>query len=201
METRQNSGDAVRDLKATVAERLHWSYANLGMAEKAVHDGAASYSKQHFIIRARLYAGLMKGTMSPRSLMRDQKIRMKLPQECVYCGGTQGLSIDHVVPTHRGGEDSGDNAVWACRSCNSSKSDRDIFAWWFESRPGFPPLFVVRVYLKQAIAYAIQHNLMAQPWADVPTAPFSFHTIPTEFPGPLSLVFTPHHARIANLDA
>lgn len=201
METQQNSGVSTKDLKSTVAERLYWSYANLGMAEKAVHDGDASYSKQHFIIRARLYSGFMKGTMSPRSLMRDQKIRMKLPQACVYCGVKQGLSIDHVVPTHRGGEDSGDNAVWACRSCNSSKSDRDIFSWWFESRPGFPPLFVIRVYLKQAIAYAIAHHLLAERWADIPSSPFSFQTIPTEYPEPRSLVFTPYHARIANSDA
>ena len=75
-------------LKATVAERLYWSYANLAMAEMAVHDHDAKYSRKHFMIRARLYSGLTKGTMSPRSLMRDQRIRMKLAQECVYCGDT-----------------------------------------------------------------------------------------------------------------
>ena len=184
-------------LKTTVAQRLYWSYANLAMAEMAVHDHDAKYSRKHFMIRARLYSGLTKGTMSPRSLMRDQRIRMQLPQECVYCGSTNLLSIDHIVPTNRGGADSGDNAVWACRKCNSSKSDRDLFAWWSECRTGFPPLFVVRVYLKQAIAYCIAQQLMDHPWTEFMQHPFSFVHIPTNYPEPETLIFSPFHARTA----
>jgi len=185
-------------LKATVAERLYWSYANLAMAEMAVHDRDPKYSRKHFMIRARLYSGLTKGTMSPRSLMRDQRIRMRLPQECVYCGGTNFLAIDHIVPTNRGGADTGDNVVWACRKCNSSKSDRDLFAWWFECRTGFPPLFVVRIYLKQAIAYCVAQKLMDHLWADVPQHPFSFDHIPTSYPEPETLTFSPFHDRKAS---
>jgi len=147
------------------------------------------------MIRARLYAGLTKGTMSPRSLMRDQRIRMKLPQECVYCGDTQNLAVDHIVPTNRGGEDTGDNAVWACRKCNSSKSDRDIFKWWFEYRTGFPPLFVIRIYLKQAIEYCIANHLMDRLWGELHDKPFSFEHIPTDYPQPKTLIFSPFHAR------
>src|SRR5688572_20627157 len=113
--------------KITVAERLFWCYANLAMAEVAVHEKCASYGRKHFMVRARLYKGLRTGAMSPRSLMRDQAIRLKLPQECVYCGATGYLCIDHIVPSNRGGDDIGDNAIWACRKCNSSKSDRDLF--------------------------------------------------------------------------
>ena len=182
-------------LKATVAERLFWSYANLAMAEVAVHDKDSAYSRKHFMIRARLYAGLTKATMSPRSLMRDQRIRMTLPQECVYCGDTRNLAIDHIVPTNRGGADCGDNAVWACRKCNSSKSDRDLFQWWFGCRTGFPPLFVVRIYLKQAIAYFTARQLMNHFWAELQDQPFSFEHIPTSYPPPNTLVFSPAHAR------
>jgi len=182
-------------LKSTVAERLYWSYANLAMAEMAVHNQDAKYSRKHFMIRARLYSGLIKGTMSPRSLMRDQRIRMQLPQECVYCGDGKQLSIDHIVPVNRGGADTGDNAVWACRTCNSSKSDRDLFAWWAGRHHGLPPLFVVRVYLKQAIAYCIAAQLMEYPWESVTHGPFSFSDIPMEYPEPKELAFTPFHSR------
>jgi hypothetical protein len=183
------------DQKPTIAERLYWSYANLAMAEKAVQDCDEKFSRTHFMIRARLYAGLMNGTMSPQSLMRDQRIRMQLPQECVYCGNDTNLSIDHIVPANRGGSDSGDNAVWACRSCNSSKSDRDLFEWWFASRTGFPPLFVVRVYLKQAIAYCLTNNQMSLNWAEVVQHPFCLASVPTKYPTPSTLSFTPFHAR------
>jgi hypothetical protein len=178
-----------------VSELLYWSYANLAMAEKAVHDRDQKYSRIHFMIRARLLNGLTKGTMSPRSFMLDQRIRMSLPQECVYCGSVDYLSIDHIVPTNRGGADTGDNAIWACRRCNSSKSDRDLFAWWFTYRQDFPPLFVVRIYLKQAIEYFLSRDLMDSPINEVQEHPFSLEDIPQTFPPPESLSFSPFHAR------
>ena len=173
-----------------VSELLYWSYANLAMAEKAVHDGDSKYSTLHYMIRARLFSGLATGKMSPRSLMLDQRIRMKMPQACVYCGSESHLSIDHIVPTNRGGSDSGDNAIWACRRCNSSKSDRDLFDWWFNYREGFPPLFVVRIYLKQAIDYFLTNSLMDEPIENVIGHPFLIEKVPTSYPSPGSLRFT-----------
>lgn len=181
--------------KVTIAELLFWSYANLAMAEMAVHNRDLKYSQKHYMVRARLYSGLIKGTMSPRSLMRDQRIRMTLPQECIYCGATNSLSIDHVISTHLGGADTGDNAVWACRRCNSSESGRDLFAWWFECCTGFPPLFVIRIYLTQAIAYCIDRELVNLKWAEVSDQPFSFRQVPTKYPDPPTLTFSPYHSR------
>lgn len=43
---------------------------------------------------------------------------------CRYCGSTERLSIDHVVPRCRGGGDDEANLVVACRSCNSRKGGR-----------------------------------------------------------------------------
>jgi len=179
----------------TVGRRLFESYANLAMAEMAVHDGDAQYSKRHYMIRARLLAGLTKGTMAPRSLMLDQRIRMRLPQECIYCGAVDNLSIDHVIATDRGGMDSGDNAVWACRTCNSSKGNRDLFEWWIQMRRGFPPLFVIRIYLKQAICYCHTNGLMDRAISEVGKVPFAFEAIPVKFPAPGALIFSPSHAR------
>jgi hypothetical protein len=179
----------------TIGEQLHWCYANLGMAEFAVHQGDKAYTSKHFALRNRLHSGLKRGTMAPRSLMRDQKIRMKLPQECIYCGSTLALAIDHVIPTNRGGADSGDNAVWSCRSCNSSKADRDLFAWWSACRDNFPPLFAVRVYLKQAIQYFTHNSLMGHARSDAPDSPFSLKDLPSQFPEPDKLIFSPFHAR------
>ena len=47
--------------------------------------------------------------------------------ECQYCGarpGTKGLSLDHVVPRSRGGNDCWANLVICCRRCNLRKRDR-----------------------------------------------------------------------------
>lgn len=48
---------------------------------------------------------------------------------CVYCGATEKLSLDHVHPVSRGGDNSIDNLVTACRSCNSSKGAKDKEEW------------------------------------------------------------------------
>ena len=48
---------------------------------------------------------------------------------CQYCGSTERLSLDHVVPWSRGGKDSVQNLVTACRSCNSKKNARTPEEW------------------------------------------------------------------------
>lgn len=185
-----------KEKRVTVRERLFWAYANLAMADMAVGRGEKKFKTLHYMVRARLNRGLLNGTMSPRTMMKDQKVRMKLPMECVYCGDGEKLSIDHIVPINRGGSDIGDNVVWACRSCNSSKSNSDFFKWWFSKRDGFPPLFVVRVYLKQAILYFTEHNRLDENWLVVTETPFDLASIPEEFPSPDHMRFTFYHERI-----
>lgn len=48
--------------------------------------------------------------------------------ECVYCGASRkrDLTIDHVVPKSKGGKDSWENLVTACKSCNHMKSDLSL---------------------------------------------------------------------------
>lgn len=44
---------------------------------------------------------------------------------CMYCGDrypTRGLSRDHIIPLSRGGRDSWNNVVSACKRCNNRKA-------------------------------------------------------------------------------
>lgn len=43
---------------------------------------------------------------------------------CVYCGGDDYLTIDHIIPLKLGGNDEFENLTVACRSCNSKKNAR-----------------------------------------------------------------------------
>ena len=43
---------------------------------------------------------------------------------CAYCGAKERLTIDHIHPTSRGGEDTWENLVTACCKCNSMKGNR-----------------------------------------------------------------------------
>lgn len=46
---------------------------------------------------------------------------------CYYCGTddpTEVMTADHITPRSKGGTDTLDNLVCACRPCNSSKGNR-----------------------------------------------------------------------------
>lgn len=50
-------------------------------------------------------------------------------QPCVYCGATERIEIDHVIPLCRGGAHEPENLAPACKSCNCSKGRRLLSEW------------------------------------------------------------------------
>ena len=170
----------------TISELLHCSYANLAMAHAAVTEKVQTYGRLQFMIRARLYAGLNKGTMKIGPLAEDERLKMVLPRACCYCGARERLSVDHLIPTMRGGENVGDNLVWACRSCNSSKCAHDALEW-LNTRKQFPPLLLLRRYLKLAVEFSHERNIMNTPLGEAPELPFVLAAVPVSFPPPSQL--------------
>ena len=61
---------------------------------------------------------------------------------CAYCGDVAN-EVDHVVPLVKGGEDSLDNCVAACRTCNIKKKDKDVSV--FLAQPSTPPAFPFQI--------------------------------------------------------
>jgi len=178
-------GSRVNREYKTIKEVLFWSYANLSMACKAVDDGAQRYTNIHYSIRERLFKGLMTGDMNTRSMFYDEKIKLQSDRCCVYCGKTRNLQLDHIIPKNKGGKDAGENLVLACRSCNASKNDTDLIEW-FSKKGEFPPLDILRNYMKLVIQYCSENNMMD---AEVSEShklniPFSIEFIPLEFPQP-----------------
>lgn len=58
-----------------------------------------------------------------RLTRRDVFLRDKF--KCQYCGQhTRDLTLDHVLPRHRGGPHAWDNVVAACKACNHRKAGR-----------------------------------------------------------------------------
>ncbi|MDQ2953029.1 MAG: HNH endonuclease, partial [Chloroflexota bacterium] len=46
---------------------------------------------------------------------------------CQYCGKRgNDLTLDHVMPRHRGGQHTWENVVAACRHCNHKKGGRTL---------------------------------------------------------------------------
>jgi 5-methylcytosine-specific restriction endonuclease McrA len=55
---------------------------------------------------------------------------------CVYCGQSGKMTMDHVIPVSRGGRHSIGNLVPACQSCNFSKHNHTIMEWRLKKLPG-----------------------------------------------------------------
>jgi hypothetical protein len=174
----------------TVKELLYWSYANLAMAHSAVEKKQEKYRSFNFMIRAKLFKGLMTGTMNIRTIFDDEKIKLNSGQKCSYCGNTNNLALDHIFPQRLGGKDVGDNLIYACRSCNSSKGGKDLMEW-MQSKEEFLPLMVIRRYLKLTITYCLDNALMeheVSKVSELSDLPFKLKYIPLEYPSPNNLI-------------
>jgi 5-methylcytosine-specific restriction endonuclease McrA len=61
----------------------------------------------------------------PRVRLSRKEIFARDGWACAYCGkATRDLTIDHVIPRHRGGPHTWENLVSACKACNHRKAGR-----------------------------------------------------------------------------
>ncbi len=172
-----------------IREFLYRRYASLGMAVFAVRKGEEVYSPLAFGIRRKLLRSLIDGTSKIQSVFRDEKIKLELPEACCYCGAVGRLTLDHLVARKRGGSDAGENLIYACHACNSTKNAEDLMVW-YQKKSQFPPLYILQRYLKLAIRYCEENGLMDE---EVETLtdwvlPFELMAVPEVFPEPGELV-------------
>lgn len=168
----------------TVREHIADSYANLARARRALTRGATRYSRMDRIVRAKVRRGLIDGHIQIRSLYHDERLKMVNPQACHYCGARKKLCMDHMIPKLRDGPDAADDLVWACRSCNSSKGAKDMLAW-MRWKGHFPPLLVLRRYLKIVARYCDANGCLDTPLdqiGDDSNMPFDVRLLPTKYP-------------------
>lgn len=61
--------------------------------------------------------------------MKREEVFARDGHQCVYCGQpfpSEELTVDHVQPRVRGGDNSGGNVVTACGACNALKGHRRL---------------------------------------------------------------------------
>jgi len=101
---------------------LYMGKAELIAANDALRVRSVSMSMPFpSIVRLSVYVRVpfKKIILSRKNILRRDGHR------CLYCGrGDIPLTLDHVVPLSRGGEESWENLVCACVKCNNRKGDR-----------------------------------------------------------------------------
>ena len=64
-----------------------------------------------------------------------QSIKEKWKHKCAYCGEkSEELSIDHIVPQTKGGNDHITNVCCSCVKCNRSKGHEPLESWYFRQK-------------------------------------------------------------------
>lgn len=77
------------------------------------------------VIRRRIYINVRR--RREQSGMRRMRIYIRDKYRCQYCGDKKTaaeLTLDHIMPRSRGGDNSPVNIVTACLQCNNRKRDR-----------------------------------------------------------------------------
>ncbi|MCX6150225.1 MAG: HNH endonuclease [Ignavibacteriales bacterium] len=60
-------------------------------------------------------------------MMTRKNILKRDMYKCAYCGRSDlPLTVDHIIPKARGGEETWENLVTACVACNNKKGDRTL---------------------------------------------------------------------------
>lgn len=54
-------------------------------------------------------------------VLNRQNVFKRDRNACQYCGSSQELTLDHLIPKARGGKTTWENLVTACRRCNAKK--------------------------------------------------------------------------------
>ncbi len=106
----------------TVRDLIYYQYSKLIAKE-------AGYESDYKFIMAKLRE-LQEGRIQWSNLTREYRRESLRGKSCAYCGSAQNIVLDHLIPFSKGGQDAADNLVSVCKSCNSSKSDKDIYHWW-----------------------------------------------------------------------
>ncbi len=68
----------------------------------------------------------------PNTLTKEQwKEKLEIfNHSCAYCGKVKKLCEEHFISVFNQGGRTYDNIIPACRSCNSSKYEKDFFEWY-----------------------------------------------------------------------
>lgn len=74
------------------------------------------------VVRLKYY---IKRPYSPVPLTR-QNIHIRDNYQCQYCGSKEKLTLDHIHPIKRGGQNTWENLVTCCFKCNNKKGDQPL---------------------------------------------------------------------------
>lgn len=106
----------------TVRQIIYYQYA------KIISEASGKGKTNYGMVMAK-WKQLCSGEIHWSSTVREWLKEKEKPNECIYCGQKTDLTVEHILPRCCGGEDTPDNVVMVCKSCNSSKGGKRLYEW------------------------------------------------------------------------
>ncbi|MBP2143936.1 5-methylcytosine-specific restriction endonuclease McrA [Methanococcus voltae] len=115
----------------TVEDMIYYQYAKI-MAKSASRNG----KKMGYGFIKTKFRNLKSGKISWSSIMREDLQFVGSEKKCIYCGCTENLTKDHIIPksinVNERCKDCDNvqgihNIIWACKSCNSKKGKKGLY--------------------------------------------------------------------------
>lgn len=124
----------------SIRDLIFWQYAK-------IIANSAGMGKNYKFITSR-FLKLKNNEIIWSGAIREYTKERESPDECVYCGSKDKLTLEHILPTARNGPNITDNAVWVCKSCNSSKGAKRLYEWFGLDKANDIPRIAEGKYLK-----------------------------------------------------
>ncbi|MFH1895157.1 MAG: HNH endonuclease [archaeon] len=125
----------------TIKEEIFWQYAKLISKSAGFGLSGRAFQMNRFIA---LRDGKIEWSTSIREWLKEHE----KPNECIYCGSKENLTVEHILPKCCGGPDIANNAIRVCIKCNSSKGGKRLYEWFGTKRKDKIPRIAEGKYLK-----------------------------------------------------
>jgi len=125
----------------TVKDTIYWQYAKLISKSAGMGINARAFQMSCF-------QKLKKDEMKWSSTIREWIREHEKPNECIYCGSGENLTTEHILPRVCRGPDIPDNAIKACKNCNSKKGGKRLYEWFGYDKKDKIPRIAEGKYLK-----------------------------------------------------
>jgi len=125
----------------TLQDLLYWQYAK-------IISESAGFGKSNYRFIMNRFKGLQSREIEWSSSIREWVRERENPDQCIYCGAKEKLTVDHMIPLSRWGPDHPDNAVMVCGRCNSSKGDKRLYEFYSLTNRNKIPRIAEGKYLK-----------------------------------------------------
>jgi hypothetical protein len=118
----------------TIREEIYWQYAKLISKSAGFGIDDRAFQMSTFV---KLRDGKIRWSSAIGEYIKEHENK----SVCIYCGSDEKLTVEHILPTSRGGPNTADNAIFVCKKCNSSKGSKRLYEWFgFSSKDKIPSI-------------------------------------------------------------